>query len=66
MILYDLVEYAGSLFWKGPRRCGNYERLVGVIKICLKKVVSKAKLNFEEVNTVIVNIEKMTDIIHDL
>ena len=31
---------------------------MGVIKNCLKKVVGKAKLNFEEVNTVIIEIEK--------
>ena len=40
----------------GGRGC--YERLVGVLKNCLKKVVGKAKLNFEELNTVIVEIEK--------
>ena len=34
------------------------ERLMGVLKNCLKKVVGKAKLNFEELNTVIVEIEK--------
>ena len=37
---------------------GFYERLVGVTKNCLKKVVGKAKLNFEELNTVIAEIEK--------
>ena len=31
---------------------------MGVIKNCLKKVIGKAKLNFEELNTVIVEIEK--------
>ena len=31
---------------------------MGVIKNCLKKVIGKAKLNFEELNTVIVGIEK--------
>ena len=35
-----------------------YEQLVGVIKNCLKKVIGKAKLNFEELNTGIVGIEK--------
>ena len=34
-----------------------YELLVSVIKNCLKKVVGKAKLNFEEINTFIVDIE---------
>ena len=59
MILYDLIEYSGNLFQKGPSGGGRfYERLVGVIKNCLKKVVGKAKLNFEELNTVIIEIEK--------
>ena len=59
MILYDLIEYSGKLFQKGPSGGGRfYERLVGVIKNCLKKVVGKAKLNFEELNTVIIEIEK--------
>ena len=31
---------------------------MGVIKHCLKKVVGKVKLNFEELNTVISEIEK--------
>ena len=34
------------------------EQLGAVIKNCLKKVVGKAKLSFEELNTVIVEIEK--------
>ena len=38
------------------------ERLVGVIKNCLKKVVGKARLNFEELNTVIVEIEKCVNL----
>ena len=37
---------------------GFYERLVGVLKNCLKKAVVKAKLNFEELHTVFVEIEK--------
>ena len=49
--------------WWGGGGCRGwgergYERLVGVIKNCLKKVVGKAKLNFEEVNTVIIKIGK--------
>ena len=36
----------------------SYEQLGAVIKNCLKKVVGKAKLSFEELNTVIVEIEK--------
>ena len=49
------VVEGGGGGWRGER---GYERLVGVIKNCLKKVVGKAKLNFEEVNTVIIKIEK--------
>ena len=36
----------------------SHEQLGAVIKNCLKKVVGKAKLSFEELNTVIVEIEK--------
>ena len=36
----------------------SYEQLGAVIKNCLKKVVGKAKLSFEELDTVIVEIEK--------
>ena len=35
-----------------------YERLVSVTKNSLKKVVDKAKMDFEELNTVILEIEK--------
>ena len=45
---------------RSPWWWGFYERLVGVMKNCLKKVVRKAKLNFEELNTVI-EIEKCVD-----
>ena len=37
---------------------GFYEQLVAVIKNCLKRVVGIATLNFEVLNTVIVQIEK--------
>ena len=43
---------------RSPWWGGFYERLVGVMKNCLKKVVGKAKLNFEEPNTVIIEIKK--------
>ena len=48
----------GVYFKKVPLVRRVYERLVGVMKNCLKKVVGKAKLNFEELNTVIIEIEK--------
>ena len=43
---------------KSPWWGGFYERLIGVIKNCLKKVVFKAKLDYEELNTVIIETEK--------
>ena len=43
---------------RSPWLGGFYERLVSVTKNSLKKVVDKAKMDFDELNTVIVEIEK--------
>ena len=43
---------------RSPWLGGFYKRLVSVTKNSLKKVVDKAKMDFEELNTVIVEIEK--------
>ena len=45
--------YLRTLPWWG----GFYERLVGLVKSCIKKVISKACLSFEELNTVIVEVK---------
>ena len=42
---------------RSPWRRGFYERLVGLVKSCIKKVISRACLSFEELNTVIVEFE---------
>ena len=44
--------YERSLWWGG-----FCERLVGLVKSCIKKVVSRARLSFEELNTVIVEVK---------
>ena len=36
-----------SLWWRG-----FFERLVGIVKSCIKKVVARADLSFEELNAV--------------
>ena len=38
---------------------GFYERLVGLVKSCMKKVISRARLSFKELNTVIIEVEKV-------
>ena len=38
---------------------GFYERLIAILKSALRKVVGSAKLNFEELHTVLVQIENM-------
>ena len=38
---------------------GFYERLVGLVKSCIKKLISRAHLSFEELNTVIVEVEEV-------
>ena len=38
---------------KSPWWGGFYERIIGITKSCLKKVMSKALLTFEELRTVI-------------
>ena len=38
---------------------GFYERLIAILKSALQKIVGSAKLNFEELHTVLVQIENM-------
>lgn len=42
---------------KSPWWGGFYERLIKIVKSCLKKVIGNAYLNYEEVNTILVEIE---------
>ena len=42
-----------SLWWGG-----FYERLIGIIKRCLKKVAGKAFLNYDELTTLLIEIEQ--------
>ena len=44
---------------KAPWWGGFYERLIRGIKSCLKKNLSKAKLSFDEIQTVIIQIESV-------
>ena len=37
---------------------GFYERLINIIKNCLKKVIGKSFLNYEEMNTVLIDVEQ--------
>ena len=40
--------------------CGGfYERIIAILKSTLRKIVGSAKLNFEELHTVLVQIENM-------
>ena len=43
---------------KSPWWGGFYERLIGIIKRCLKKVAGKAFLNYDELTTLLVEIEQ--------
>ena len=58
MIFYDLREYSGSLFWKGSPGGGILWTISGGYKKLPEKSVSKTKLNFEELHSVIVKTEK--------
>ena len=44
---------------KSPWWGGFYERLIAILKSALQKIVGSAKLNFEELHTVLVQIENM-------
>ena len=44
---------------KSPNWGGFYERLVKIVKDSLHNVIHNAKLNFEELNTILVEIESM-------
>ena len=44
---------------KSPWWGGFYERLIGILKSALRKIVGTAKLNYEELYTVLVQVENM-------
>ena len=44
---------------KSPRWGGFYESVIKILKSALRKIVESAKLNFEELHTVLVQIENM-------
>ena len=46
---------------KSPLWFGFYERLIAILKSALRKILGSAKLNFEELLTVLVQIENMMD-----
>ena len=46
---------------KSPLWFGFYERLIAILKSALRKILGSAKLNFEELLTVLVRIENMMD-----
>ena len=43
---------------KSPWWGGFYERLISIIKNCLKKVIGKSFLNYEEISTVLIDVEQ--------
>ena len=43
---------------KSPWWGGFYERLINIIKNCLKKVIGKSFLNYEEVNTALIDVKQ--------
>ena len=43
---------------KSPWWGGFYERLISIIKNCLKKVIGKSFLNYEETGTVLIDVEQ--------
>ena len=60
----EIKNFVSNLFinWefileRSPWWGGFYERLVGLVETCIKKVVSRARLLFEELNTIIIEIE---------
>ena len=60
----EIKNFVSSLFinWnfileRSPWWGGFYERLIGIVKTCIKKVVSRARLSYEELNTIIIEIE---------
>ncbi|XP_028404090.1 uncharacterized protein LOC114526763 [Dendronephthya gigantea] len=65
--LFDNVEVEDCLSNKGidwrfnleraPWWGGFFERLVGVVKTCLRKVIGSAKLTFDELRTILVEVE---------
>ena len=46
-----------TILEKSPWWGGFYERLVAILKSDLRKIVASPKLNFEELHTVLVQIE---------
>ena len=47
------------LFGTDPLVGGFYGRVVGTVKRCLKKIIGKAKLNHDELNTVMIEVESV-------
>ena len=43
---------------KSPWWGGFYERLINIIKTCLKKVIGKSFLNYEEINSALIDVER--------
>ena len=43
---------------KSPWWGGFYERLINIIKNCFKKVIGKSFLNYEEVNTALIDVKQ--------
>ena len=61
----EIIRFAlkSKIIWKfilekSPWWGGFYERLVGIIKRCLKKVAGKAFLNYDELTTLLMEIEQ--------
>ena len=60
-VFADFLE-SKRIHWKfnlelSPWWGGQYERMVGLVKRCLRKVLGNAKLSFDELNTVLTEIE---------
>ena len=55
-LLEKRIEW-NFILQKSPWWGGFYERLIRVVKDCLKKVLGRAKLNYEEMETLLCEVE---------
>ena len=46
---------------RSPWQGGFYERLVGLVKSCIKNVFSNQRLSFDELNTIITEVEGVSN-----
>ena len=66
--LTEIKDFRSALCikWKfilerSPWQGGFYERLVGLVKSCIKNVFSNQRLSFDELNTIITEVEGVSN-----